>query len=183
MQINLLPKQSPVKTYLTIGMTLSVSLLLLGNVWVGITFVQTQNQLLTAESQLQQIQRKMPSLQAEADKAKKKQETSDQYQSLQRWSAQRPVLKEDVYLFSSLLPAGGYVTTVTYAGDQVYDVQAVLPNMDAVSTYFHELETHKHVAGIAVKNVKERQNAANPTNPAGTVYQMDLQVIVSRTTK
>jgi hypothetical protein len=193
MQINLLPKQSPVKTYLTIGVTSAAALLLLGNVWIAVQYLQTDNEIETINGQLQQVQRKLPLLQTEADRAKKMQESANQYQALQRWSFLRSDLKEEVQLFSALLPVDGYLLVVNYADERVYELQAILPDLESVATYLRQLETHKEVAGVAVKSLSEQKGAANQpaaapgaaaaAGAATTEYKLELHVIVSRTTK
>ncbi|GAX88494.1 PilN domain-containing protein [Effusibacillus lacus] len=151
MQINLLPVQPPSVIYKTIALTTLAGLLAIGNLWFVVRWIQHGNEQMLAEQLLTSERAKLPDLQSKASEIQKLLDTAKQSQALDSWSGKRPQFLEELSLFSSLLPAKSYLTSVHYVGTGIYDLEAELPDMESVSTFLRHLQIHPKITGLTVK--------------------------------
>lgn len=163
MQINLLPDQSPSVTFKTVGLASVAGLLLLGNLWAIVNWLNVSSEWKSANQILEMESAKLPALQQKANELQKKQDAEKQSKALETWAAKRPVLQDELRLFSSLLPVQSYLTSVHYNSNGVYDLTAELPDMESVASYLHHLQSNPKVLKLTVKSIAKTESEQEPS--------------------
>lgn len=159
MQINLLPQPSPVHRARNILLYSLAGALLLVNFWLLSSIVASHFEKKQQELILQDTNRQIEALQDELEERNKLELLSRRYEVLTEWSASRPLFRADVHLLSSLLPEDSYLVRVSLIERDRFELLAVLPDMESVSTYVRLLEDNPAVDSVEVQNLTRREIA------------------------
>lgn len=161
MEINLLPQPSPVQRVRSIALLAAAGVLVLTNLWLGLSWIGASNQQRQQEQNLQEANRQLQALQAELQKKYRVETLANQYQVLMDWSNSRPDFQEEIHLLSSLLPKKSFITQVQFLEERKFALQVILPDMESVSTYLRLLEEHPKIEHILVQSVTRQERDAS----------------------
>ncbi len=175
MKINLLPPAPPIVRIRVIVFTTIVGVLSALCVYLGITYYGGTMSLQSARSALSEGQLTLHGLFAKSQQVKQTTGLQQLLQGARTIAAAAPLPEEDIQSLLRAVPAGGLLTTVSFAEGQMSGT-VVVSSYDVAAQFIIRLQSDRTFTNVVVSSVTSGGQSAQ-TRQTQTLTQAQAQIL------
>ncbi|MHB1628404.1 MAG: PilN domain-containing protein [Bacilli bacterium] len=179
MKINLMPPDPPIVRIRVIVFTTVVGVLSALCVYLGVTYYGGTMSLQSARSALSEGQLALHALLAKSQRVKQTTGLQQLLQEVQTIAAAAPLPEEDIQALLRTAPAGGRLTTVSFAQGQMSGT-VTAPSYDVAAQFVARLQSDRTFTHVVVSSVT---GGGGQSAQAQTQAQAQILGLLSKTAK